>query len=440
MNPVRALDAALRRFGSPKRIGIALSGGGDSVALLHAAQELAGKRGLILFAFHVHHHLRATADADADFCRQLTAELSVPIRVLHLDPTQFQGNVHDAARRARYRAIEDAAREEKVDLVLTAHTLDDQAETLLFRLLRGTGPSGLAGIRERLGVFARPWLSLRRRELRDFLAAGNRTWLEDPSNTNQRFMRARLREQLLPVITDLAGEKSVAALGRLAELATEERQVLEEFAETDYQHCHSPEGLDVASLATFSQARRGLVLRRWLRERDLVPPRRVIAQLDRLVCSPGPAGPVQLPGGLLVRRDYRHLNWIDTPVVYESWQPFPAKTEEDRTFAGGRLHLSVHLAADKPIEEGWLVPESLFGECCWRPTWPGARLATAGLPKSVKLQNLFVNAKIPRELRSVWPLLVREGEILLIPGIRAGKMPDQPRKSEKMVLVQIEWL
>jgi len=306
--------------------------------------------------------------------------------------------------------------------------------------LRGTGPSGLAGIRERLGIFGRPWLGLRRSELRKYLQAGDRSWREDPSNANQRYMRTRLRDRLVPLVVELAGEKSLSALGRLAELGGEERAGIVEVAADDWRTCRSPAGLDVVRLAAFSPARRALVLRRWLHEKNLVPPRRVIADLDRLVLAPGPAGPYRLPNGLMAQRGYQDLHWCEEePATYQPWEPFAARPDEDHTFADGRLQLSVRSNVDEAAT-GWWVAESQLGECRWRPTWPGARMNAAGIEKPVKLQNLFVNAKIPRNLRPVWPLLTRNEEILLIPGIRAGKMLISPPKSEKRVLVRLEWL
>lgn len=309
MMPVRALDAAIRRFGSPQKIGIALSGGGDSLALFHAALELAGKRGWDLTAIHVHHHLRPEADAEAEGVRGIVETAGVLFIRLDLAPAAFTGNLHDAAREARYQAIEAAARERMIEIVLTAHTLDDQAETLLQRLMRGTGPYGLIGIRERRGLFARPWLTMRRAALREYLMQKGVHWFEDASNCDARYTRSRIRHELLPLMIEIGGRKVPAALGRLAHLAVAEREVLEEIAAADLREVRTPEGLDAVRLAALSPGRRALVWRCWFNERRFLPPQQVIEDVDNLACAAGPAGPYNLPGGGTIRKEGSLIRW-----------------------------------------------------------------------------------------------------------------------------------
>jgi len=307
--PVRTLDAAVRRFGSPQRIGVALSGGGDSLALFHAALELAPKRGWELAALHVHHHLRPEAEREAEGVQRLVEAVGVPFIRLDLDPQSFTGNLHDAAREARYRALETAAAERHLEIVLTAHTLDDQAETLLQRLMRGTGPYGLIGIRERRGLFGRPWLAVAREELRTYLRQKGVNWFEDASNCDAKYTRTRIRHELLPLMAEIGGPKVPVALGRLARLAETEWQVLEEIAAAALQICRLPEGLDATRLAKLTPGRRALVWRRWFDERRFLPPQRVIQDVDNLACAPGPAGPYQLPGGGTIRKEGCLIRW-----------------------------------------------------------------------------------------------------------------------------------
>jgi tRNA(Ile)-lysidine synthase len=437
--PRRALAAAWRRFGEPRRIGVAFSGGGDSTALLHATLWLAVRRGLTVEAIHVNHRLRPESDAEAAFCREQAAALGAPFVALDLEPQAFFGNLHQAAREARYRALAGRAAAQGLEIVLTAHTLDDQAETLLHRILRGTGPAGLAGVRERLDVFGRPWLRVRRAELRRYLDHHGLKWLDDPSNQNERFLRTRIRSELLPVLTKLAGDAALDALGRLAEIAAVEREALDELAAGDMAGCREGDGLNAARLTALPPGRRGLVLRRWLAGRGLNPSKRALSDLDRLAAAPGPRGPCRLPGGLAVARGYAALNWAAPAIVEPPWTPFDAQGPAQREFAKGRIQLSAGPASPGADEKGHRVAPAKLAGCQWRPSWPGARLRAAGLGKLVKCQDLFVNAKIPRELRPHWPLLARGDEVLLVPGVRLSEELTGDGLARTWV-VRLDWL
>jgi tRNA(Ile)-lysidine synthase len=437
--PIRSLAAAWRRFGSPQRLGIALSGGGDSLALLHAAVALAAKRGLTVHALHINHRLRPEVDAEEDFCRRRAAEWGAEFASAVLDPREFAGNLHEAARQARYRELARLAEAAGLEIVLTAHTLDDQAETVLQRILRGSGPLGLAGIRERAGGFGRPWLGVRRATLREYLRRRDIEWLEDPTNQNRRYLRSRLRAEVLPLLESVGGKKTAAALGRLAELAALEREALDEWAAADFETCVAGDGLAVGALQALSPARRNLVLRLWLRQNGVIPPKKVIADLENVCLGPGPAGPLAIPGGLSVTRDYTTLNWARAAIVETPWTPFSAEAPVDRVFAGGRIRLIVGPATTAQGESGFRVSPRALAGADWRPPWPGARIRPRGMTGRVKCSDLFVNAKIPRELRGAWPVLARNDAVLLVPGLRAAE-DLTPARSEESWVVRLEWL
>ncbi|HPQ67886.1 MAG TPA: tRNA lysidine(34) synthetase TilS [bacterium] len=437
--PIKHLDALLRQLAPVRRVGVALSGGGDSVALLYASVELSAKRKYAVAALHVQHGLRPEAEDDAAFCADLCRNLQVEFHRFDLDPRTFAGNVHDAARKARYHVMEQAARELNLDVVLTAHTLDDQAETIIQRLMRGTGPDGLAGIRERSGLFARPWLTVRRDELRRFLNERNLTWREDRSNADRRYLRTRIRLDVLPAMEKAGGAHIARSLGRLAALADEQRRWLDEIVADDYRRCLTENGLAVEVLAALPHQRRAAVLRRWLRERDLIPPARVIDQLERMALAPGPTGTCRLPDGLSVERSYKTLNWNGRSVVEEPWETFAAGREIDRTLADGHIHLRVGPVDSRNTPTGQIVVIDDLREAQWRRPWPGARLAPRGMKGTSKLQDLFTNAKIPRALRPYWPVLARGEEILLVAGLRAGRGLKESKNDDITWLIQLEW-
>lgn len=438
--PIRSLDAALRRYGPVVNVGVALSGGGDSVALLHAAVSLAKKRGFKVFALHVNHGLRPEAKEESEFCQKICETLNVRFSRVDLDAGQFNGNLHDAARRARYQALEKMTTQHGIDLVLTAHTLDDQAETVIQRILRGTGPTGLAGIQERHGIFARPWLRVSRAEIRSYLTESGFDWCEDSSNQDPRYMRTQIRHRILPLLSEIGGRGVTKALGRLAQLSLQERAILDEIAENDCRDSLDGDDLLLERLQGLSGGRRALVLRRWLADRGIIPPMQVIRDLDSMVMKPGPAGPYQLSGGLSVAKDYRTLVWEKADIESNVWQSFPADQPVSRAFADGRLRLRVQPGIS--CKQGFAAqvnPETLEG-AFWMPSWPAARFQPRGMEGTIKCQDLFVNEKIPKKLRSYWPFLVKQDAILLVAGIRAAQeLPlHDPRKDTWTIC--LEWL
>lgn len=217
-----------------QRVAAAVSGGADSVALAWWLHDFATRPAPpFVFAglIHVNHALRgAASDADEAFCRALANRLGVPIDVVAA-PVPVTGRSPEAAARTlRYAALSAAAARLGATRVCTAHTADDQAETVLLRLLRGGGLRGLSGIRATHGALVRPLLDCRRADLRAALRSSGETWREDASNDDLSIPRNRVRHELLPVIEQVAsqlGSGGIDALARFAAVAADDEQFLE---------------------------------------------------------------------------------------------------------------------------------------------------------------------------------------------------------------------
>lgn len=183
-----------------KSLGVAVSGGSDSMAMLHLLARVAPQTGWALKVVTVDHRLRPEAAEEAAFVGRVCAALSIPHDVMVWDHGAIQGNLMQAAREARYGLLADWAKRAGVDLVTLAHTADDQAETFLMGLSRAAGLDGLAGMRDefvRAGMlFRRPFLQQFRAELRAYLTRHNLDWIDDPSNDNDRFTRVKARRAI----------------------------------------------------------------------------------------------------------------------------------------------------------------------------------------------------------------------------------------------------
>jgi tRNA(Ile)-lysidine synthase len=223
--------AGLTRAGD--RLGVAVSGGADSLALLLLLLELRERLGIVLSVVHFNHKLRGKAsDADEKFVAQLAAKHGLEF---YADRADVAGkakrerlNLEDAARRARYLFFKRLVDEGRVTRVAVAHTADDQAETVLAHLLRGTGLAGLGGIHPVAGSVIRPLLEFRRAELHAYLQRKRQTWREDASNRDTTRTRARIRQKLLPLLEKQFQATVVEQLSSLARLAREDETFLDD--------------------------------------------------------------------------------------------------------------------------------------------------------------------------------------------------------------------
>lgn len=230
-----------RRMAAPgDRLGVAVSGGADSVGLVRLLHGLQDELGIRVAVLHFQHGLRGEESAgDEQFTAELAAGLGLEFHRAEADvaaAAESEGiNLEEAGRRLRTAFFERMVSEGRVRRVATAHTADDQAETLVAHLVRGSGLAGLAGIYPVAGVVVRPLLEVRRAELREWLVALGQTWREDSTNTDTARLRARLRRELLPVLERDFQPQIVGQLCRVAELAREEEQFAGALVEARFQ-------------------------------------------------------------------------------------------------------------------------------------------------------------------------------------------------------------
>ena len=224
------LNWARHFFRAGERVAVAVSGGADSVALLVAMADSRAETGIVLSAIHVHHGLRgAEADGDAEFVAQISKRLDVPLYtkrgdVAALAAARSQG-IEEAARALRYQSFQELLTEHKVDTVTTAHTLDDQAETVLMKMLRGAWTEGLGGIAPLVtmkgGCIVRPLLEVTRAEVVAYLEGRGQPWREDSTNQELTFTRNRVRYALLPQLREFQ-PRIAEQLSRMAAVARDE--------------------------------------------------------------------------------------------------------------------------------------------------------------------------------------------------------------------------
>jgi tRNA(Ile)-lysidine synthase len=448
---VRRFIAQHQLFERGARIVVALSGGSDSVALacilreLDAAHELQAV-GLV----HFNHQLRPTADRDEAFAVALARSCGSPIVVERADvremARQSRESVEVAARRARYECFERACEALGASVVALGHTRDDQAETFLLRMLRGAGPTGLAGIHPKRGIYVRPVLCCRRRELQELLAERGLDYVEDETNADVSIPRNRVRAELLPLLESRFNPAVVDLLASEAELAREQWRWLEESAvggkwDGSPAGVASPDEVGAEAVASpGSSPRRELdvdalkaapaVLRRFVvwramteasggRSVSFAHVESALALLDSTGGRPldMPGHRVQRLGSKLVlsvrvasdRQPQRDgpLNLFEYPLSIPGSVPVPqlnvvlsAERLGAGTVDGAILRSRSRVAVVRDEHRGgtWRV----------RNRRPGDRFRPIGLGGRKKLQDFFVDRKVPRERRDTVPLVVDE--------------------------------
>jgi tRNA(Ile)-lysidine synthase len=447
-SPPSLLSAAVRaavacRLLDPgDHVLVGVSGGPDSVALLHALVLLRSEYGLRLTVCHVHHGLRTEADRDAAFVEALAARLGCPARVVRIEVPQGGGrSPEEAARLARHAALARVARTTGASRIALGHTADDQAETVLMRFLQGAGPRGLAGIPARRGRIVRPLLDVSRAAVQAHLAAHELASVDDATNRDTRFLRNRVRHGLLPLLAAETGPHVPDALRRVAQASREAVEALDALVRPRLAGhlTRTPVGwrmalaaLDGLPAGAVKAAVRLALVEVAAADRLASGLRR--AHLDALARLPAAAtgARVRLPAGVVVERG-RDALWLLRPDA--SLGP-AALGVPGRARAGDMIGVTAAIEAPgpgrpgDPVWDAWFDAEALgvgpvaggsaAAPLLVRPRWPGERMVPFGGGEPVRLTKLLAGAGVPRHARARWPVVVRDGEVLWLVGLRRG--------------------
>ncbi len=421
----RALQTSLLQTGllpGGRPLYVAYSGGSDSTALLAALVAL----GYPVHALHVDHGWHAESSQWADFCCQQAQALGVPCAVLQLSPDTPGEGPEDRARRGRYALLESQLR--PGDWVLTAQHQEDQAETLLLQLLRGTGWAGLAAMpRQRplgQGILFRPLLQVSKQVLQDYLELKQLSYLHDPANRNLRYERVRLRDRVFPLLEDLGWPYAAAHMARAAENLGDVREIMEDWFEIYWRqhrltHPDLPENrLSLSFLQQLSAPMQTMFIRTWLQRRQVpLPTKARMLALLAAVQAGGGGRCIQWEGGACWFQG-QSLYLCQRPDFGEDWregrwQPGQALPFRGWVCAHAALPIrssAAHVLTDK------LAEEQLF----WRRRQHGESMLTPG-GQHRPLKKMLLEVGVPPEWRAHLPLLWDgRGRLVLIPGFYAA--------------------
>ncbi|MCD7927549.1 MAG: tRNA lysidine(34) synthetase TilS [Oscillospiraceae bacterium] len=425
----------------------AVSGGMDSMCLLHLLWTLAPEEGFSVAAAHYNHHLRpGEAQRDQDFVQNWCRERGIPLYIGEgqvAEDARSQGRgVEETARRMRYGFLAQTARELGAARIATAHTADDNAETLLLHLLRGAGTQGLSGIPPRRGDIVRPLLGCTRSQIEDYCAAHSLPHVEDSSNADEGYTRNFLRRQVMPLLRQ-RNPRATQAISSAAERLREEHLFLDDLAREQAARLGRPQAdglyIQAEALASLPPALRARTARKLLEAagggRNCTS-----AHLEALLAlceTEKPSARLSLPG-LSARREYETL--ILSPAAPPPPVPPPTavRLEGVTSYGGWLLHCHPCLCPPRAQQTPGAVclnREGLEGQLILRPRQAGDQIQLPGRPNK-SLKKLLIEARLPAGRRERLPILADEAGVLAA----AGFGPQEARLAKPgQAALEIRW-
>lgn len=433
---------------------VAVSGGADSLALLYGLHALHSQLNCQLHVAHLNHCLRPDADADADIVQQHAAHLDLPCTIQTTDVSrlvkQWRLSVEAAARKARYQFYEEVSTQIGATKVALGHHQDDTAETVLMHLIRGSGSAGLTGITPiRECKFIRPLMGFTRQQIETFLTSKGLVPRHDSTNADIRYLRNRIRHELIPRLESDYNPNIRAGLSRTADVLGAESEYLDIVAQEAFEVCRVRDPDRVNALATLESV---VLDRAKFRQFHIAVQRRVLRQsffemsgdtddlyfthceaMLSLIEGEAPHAVLALPDGLRFRRVYQHLIF---DVSINSRSPFPIETERfayplavpGKTFIAALNTEIIAELGDMRSREVRTLPdgrfEAIFDYEKVKKVFPltvrnrrqGDRFQPYGMRGTKKIKDFMIDAKVPRDERDRIPMLVCGDKVLWVVG------------------------
>lgn len=434
---------SMLKRGGQKTVLVGLSGGPDSVALLRVLDELSEDYGNTLHAVYVEHGLRPSeTPAEIEFARSLCKQLDVPFTVRAVDVKGLcrseKRGIQEAARRLRYEAYEAEARRIKAGSVALGHTADDQAETFMMRVLRGSGTAGMGAIPPVRGPYIRPLIETTRREILEYLEHKGAAFVTDPTNMDDKYLRNRIRHRLMPVLNEL-NPNIVETLLWNSEVMRDEDRYMETVVNKTLMRLITRKSdnsieLFLSPLEAMDKAVLRRVIRRAVRETEGLGgiAFRHIEDIAGLIKDSAPGAMITLPGDIRAIKKYSTLLVTTEPQAKlkerELTPPGDVMLKEAGLMIRATIedhpphHLPPH-GTDDGKRRAVFDLDRVKTPLVIRARQEGDSMRPAGLGGTKKLQDLFVDEKVPRHERDTVPVVTTAGgDVLWAAGVRADEI------------------
>ena len=461
---------------------VGLSGGPDSVALLHVLLAMQSRWSLVLLVVHLNHQLRGlAAEKESAFVKKLASQLNLPCVIASRDVRSYQAkhrlSMQEAAREVRYAFYHETAETYGAQKIALGHQKDDNAESILMHLLRGTGPRGLSGIPPvRQGRIIRPLLEETRSQILNFLQHHGLKYLEDPSNADRKYLRNKIRHELLPTLERDFHVDATASLTRLASIARDEESfwddlVLATFNDLVMEREDHRIVFPVSHLANLHRALLRRLIRHivWALRGDLKRlSHRHVEAVCQLITGPAPSGWLDLPREIGIARQGDQICFFMGPQAEVPQFQYPIAST-GTTFIpeiGEMLRLcecetdgqSVTIpnppealkagsplkVKSRPVEPKGLPREKAFFDLqtlsfplVVRNMRQGDRFTPLGMSGSQKVKDFFINEKVPRSMRHQYPLLLSKGKIIWVGKHRIDDSVKITNATERVLMAEL---
>jgi len=443
------------------KVLVSVSGGPDSVALLHILAALRDELGLKLHVFHLNHMMRKESEEDALFVRELAERFDFPSTILSFDVPAYMREEHlspeEAAREVRYGLLEKVGQEIKANRIALGHHADDQVETFLMRLLRGSGPEGLRGMPPVRGKYIRLLIESTRGQIREYCGEKGIEFRLDISNLGISYLRNKVRHQLIPAL-ERYNPNFKGVILKTMEILSEEQDLLDELAEEkfnevavieeDFPRRVSGVKLSCKAIQKLPLAIQRRVLRRGI---QLVKGNlrgiefKHLEEILGYVSGKLPHLQMDLPGGFVTLSEYDTLiitfkERLETPKVPRILLNIPGIT--DIPSLGIRIRAEFKDAKSERIlkedKKAYLDADKLKLPLILRTRVPGDSFRPLGMEGEKKLQDFFVDEKVPRRLRDRIPILQGKDHILWVIGYRIDDRAKVDRGTKTILKLEVE--
>ncbi|MFR7349250.1 tRNA lysidine(34) synthetase TilS [Peptoniphilus sp.] len=403
------------------RVLVGLSGGADSVYLLRALLAIKEEHNLSISAAHINHGIRETAKRDEDFVKDLCDKFSVPLFIDHINMNdiakKYKITSEEAGRKARYNFFNSI---ENIDKIALAHNLDDNAETILFRIIRGTGIQGLTGIPINRDKIIRPILNTKRIEIIEELKALNQEYMVDETNLSNDYTRNKIRNLLIPYIEEEFNNKFKDALIRLKDNSIDSLEIINNI-KFDFEIDKS---LPVENLLNLSKPERFLVYRKYLEKyhSNIDLSQIHFEAIDSLIYLENNSG-VDLAGGLRFERHNDELS-----ILKDTYKKCIILKDTFLKMGINKTDFGTFYVSSEEIEDSFSLPKHFLDNLKVRSRKPGDKFKPKGLNGSKKLKDFFNDIKVSPYKRDFVPILLFNDKIIYVVPYRKAEFEETNEK------------
>lgn len=403
------------------RVLVGLSGGADSVYLLRALLDIKEEHNLSISAAHINHGIRETAKRDEDFVKDLCEKFSVPLFVDHINMNdiakKYKITSEEAGRKARYDFFNSI---KNIDKIALAHNLDDNAETILFRIIRGTGIQGLTGIPINRDKIIRPILNTKRIEIIEELKALNQEYMVDETNLSNDYTRNKIRNLLIPYIEEEFNNKFKDALIRLKDNSIDSLEIINNI-KFDFEIDKS---LPVENLLNLSKPERFLVYRKYLEKyhSNIDLSQIHFEAIDSLIYLENNSG-VDLAGGLRFERHNDELS-----ILKDTYKKCIILKDTFLKMGINKTDFGTFYVSSEEIEDSFSLPKHFLDNLKVRSRKPGDKFKPKGLNGSKKLKDFFNDIKVSPYKRDFVPILLFNDKIIYVVPYRKAEFEETNEK------------